>query len=239
MHANTIFAATALADQHVVVLGGTSGIGRAVAEAAAAAGAKVTLMGRSATADGPYRAITVDVTDVDSLRQAFGQTGPIDHLVVTAGARGASVKLTDLATEDLQQTFGVKLFGMLLAVQQALPVLTPHASITLTSGLLSRKFSAGSLLKSTANAAVEAAGKQLAKELAPRRVNVVSPGVIDTALWGAEGSEARVASMVRIGQGLPLGRVGQPNEVAMAYLLAMSNGFMTGAVLDVEGGGLL
>ena len=239
MNTSIIFNATALADEHVVVLGGTSGIGRAVADAAADAGAKVTLLGRSVAADRPHTSIMADVTDADSLRRAFEQTGLIDHLVVTVGARGASPKLVDLAAHDLHQTFGVKLFGMLLAVQQALPVLRPHASITLTSGLLSRKFAAGSLLKSTVNAAVEAAGKQLAKELAPRRVNVVSPGVVDTALWGAEGSDVRTSSMARIGPGLPLARVGQPEEVATAYLLAMTNGFMTGAVLDVEGGGLL
>ena len=139
----------------------------------------------------------------------------------------------------MRQTFDVKLFGSLLAVREALPYLTERASVTFTSGLLARKYSSGGLLKSTVNAALEAAAKNLAKELAPRRVNVVSPGVVDTELWGEAGSAARQATLARIGQALPVGRVGQPPELAQAYLLAMTNGFISGSVLDVEGGALL
>ncbi|QEL55095.1 SDR family oxidoreductase [Chromobacterium paludis] len=228
-----------LRQKTVAVLGGTSGIGRAVALAAAEAGAQVYVLGRSAAQPGPWQSLHADVADLDSLRDAFAGIGRVDHLVLTAGARVGSLKLGEATRDDFRQTFEVKLFGNLLAIQQALPYLSADASITLTSGLLSRKYGAGGLLKSTVNAALEAAARNLAKELAPRRVNAVSPGVVDTELWGEAGSEGRVGAMARIGAGLPLGRVGRPQELAQAYLFAMGNAFLTGAVLDVDGGGLL
>lgn len=218
-----------LKEQHVVVVGGTSGIGRAVANAAQAAGARVTPLGRGST-------MACDITNTHSVNMAFQQLGPIDHLVITAGARVGSPRLDQLSDEELALTFDVKLFGALRVIRAALPVLAPHASITLTSGVLARKPSAGGLLKGTVNAAMEAAAQQLAKELAPRRVNVVSPGVIATELWDGH---TRDTTLARIGAALPVGRVGQPDELAQAYLLAMRTGFMTGAVLDVEGGALL
>ena len=231
-----------LQQQQVVVIGGTSGIGRAVAQEAAARGAIVTVIGRSAKAGGNagnIRAAVADVTDAAALTQAFAAIGKIDHLVLTAGARVGSPKLTELTRDELELAFNVKLFGSLFAIQAALPYLSPNASITLTSGLLSRKFGPGSLLKSGLNAAVDATAKSLARELAPRRVNVVSPGVVDTELWGEAGAESRVAAMARIGKGLPVGRVGTPQDMAQAYMFAMENGFVSGAVIDVEGGGLV
>ncbi|OHX11628.1 SDR family oxidoreductase [Chromobacterium sphagni] len=228
-----------LRQRNVAVLGGGSGIGRAVAEEAAAAGALVFVLGRSLAVSGPWQALRADVTDIASLSAAFAEIGRIDHLVLTAGARVGSPRLEEATRADFEQTFGVKLFGNLLAVQQARPYLAADASVTFTSGLLSRKYGAGGLLKSTVNAALEAAAKNLAKELAPRRVNVVSPGVVDTELWGPAGAEKRQAAMARIAADLPLGRVGRPQDLAQAYLFAMGNAFLTGAVLDVDGGGLL
>ncbi|POA98141.1 dehydrogenase [Chromobacterium sinusclupearum] len=228
-----------LRQRDVVVLGGTSGIGQAVAQAAAAAGARVFVLGRKPAQPGPWQYLPADVTDAATLRAALAEIGHIDHLVLTAGARIGSPRLEQATLEDFRRTFDVKLFGNLLAVQQALPYLAADASVTFTSGLLSRKYGAGGLLKSTVNAALEAAAKNLAKELAPRRVNVVSPGVVDTELWGEAGADSRIAAMARIGASLPLGRVGKPQELAQAYLFAMGNAFLTGAVLDVDGGGLL
>ncbi|MDC8757558.1 SDR family oxidoreductase [Janthinobacterium fluminis] len=234
-----MFKQSAFTGKNVVVVGGTSGIGRAVALAARAAGATVTVIGRSARGGDGIAAVAADITDPAALARAFGGIGGIDALVLTSGARVGSTRLAELGMDEIQLAFDVKVYGYLSAVKAALPHLAPDASVTLTSGLLSRKFGAGGLLKSMVNAAVEAMAKNLAKELAPRRVNVVSPGVTDTELWGESGAEARVAAMGRIGAGLPVGRVGQAGEVAQAYLLAMANGFMSGAVIDVEGGGLL
>ncbi|KMW48186.1 SDR family oxidoreductase [Ralstonia insidiosa] len=231
---------TTLQDQAVVVLGGTAGIGQAVARAAAAAGARVTVLGRSAKTDGGIHGIAVDANDTASLGSALVQAaagGKIDHLVITIGSRTSPPPFASLQRADLEQGFGTKLFAALMAVQAALPYLAERASITLTSGLLSRKPTASGLLRASINAAVEAAAKNLAKELAPRRVNVVSPGVVDTEVWGAPAD--REAMLARIGAGLPVGRVGTPDDLAQGYLLAMTNGFMTGAIIDIEGGGLL
>ncbi|MGC3964075.1 MAG: SDR family oxidoreductase [Rhodocyclaceae bacterium] len=227
-----------LHNQHVVVIGGTSGIGAAVAVAARQAGCHVTIVGRSAQPIEGVAAVAADITDHVAMARALDSVATIDHLVVTAGARVGSPTLDKLDAEELQLAFDVKLFGALFAIQAALPHLARTASITLTSGVLARKASAGGLLKGTLNGAIEAAGRQLAKELAPLRVNLISPGVVDTDLWGAA-SDARAATMARIGASLPVGRVGHAEDLAQAYLAVMSNGFMTGAVIDVEGGALL
>jgi NAD(P)-dependent dehydrogenase (short-subunit alcohol dehydrogenase family) len=229
-----------LQDQSVVVLGGTAGIGRAVARAAVREGARVTVLGRSAAADGGIAGIAVDANETVSLGGAMAQAaagGKIDHLVITIGSRKSPPPFASLQRDDLEQGFGTKLYAALMAVQAALPHLAERASITLTSGLLSRKPTATGLLRASINAAVEAAAKNLAKELAPRRVNVVSPGVVDTEVWGAPAD--REAMLARIGGGLPVGRVGMPDDLAQGYLLAMTNGFMTGAIIDIDGGGLL
>ena len=229
-----------LQDQSVVVLGGTAGIGQAVARAALAAGARVTVLGRSAKTDGDVNGIAVDANDTATLASALAQAavgGKIDHLVITIGSRTSPPPFASLQRADLEQGFGTKLFAALMAVQAALPHLAERASITLTSGLLSRKATATGLLRGSINAAVEAAAKNLAKELAPRRVNAVSPGVVDTEVWGAPAD--RQAMLAGIGSGLPVGRVGTPDDLAQGYLLAMTNGFMTGAIIDIEGGGLL
>jgi NAD(P)-dependent dehydrogenase (short-subunit alcohol dehydrogenase family) len=230
---------TPLLDQTVVVIGGGSGIGAAVAALARAEGARVVAISRSGAAPSGVDAIAIDVSDRQALGMAIEGIGAIDHLVHTAGARIASAALPLLDEDALPRTFDTKLFSAIHAVRLALPHLSERASITLTSGQVSRKFGTGSVVKGAVNAAVDAAGRHLAKELAPRRVNVISPGVVDTALWGAPGSEARLATMARISTALPVRRAGTPEELAAAYLFAMTNGFVTGSVIDVDGGGLL
>jgi NAD(P)-dependent dehydrogenase (short-subunit alcohol dehydrogenase family) len=229
-------------NQLVVVIGGLTGIGRAVAEQAAAAGARVIAAGRRvAPADWPshIQAAQLDVTDDAAVQRFFAGVGAFDHLVVTAGPVIASSRLADLATEQAIAAFDVKVFGQLRAVKHATRYLNAGGSVTLTSGLLARKAVPGGLVKSAMNAAVEVMGKTLAKELAPLRVNVVSPGMVETGMWGEMSDAERGAMAQRAGAGLPVGRVGQGMDLAQAYLMVMQNGFMTGAVVDVDGGGLL
>ncbi len=228
-----------LADKQVVVVGGSSGIGEAVAVAAHEAGARVFAIGRSGRAPTGVDAIAVDVRDQAALAAALSQIGTIDHLVHTVGARIGSPVLRDLTEADLQLAFGTKLFSAVHTARLALPHLAERASITFTSGQVSRKFGIGSLVKGALNAAVDTAGKHLAKELAPRRVNVVSPGVVDTVLWGEAGSAARQAMADRMATALPVRRIGAPEELARAYLFLMTNEFVTGTILDIDGGGLL
>ena len=147
--------------------------------------------------------------------------------------------LSETNLDEARDNFDVKLWGALRAIQQALPFLHEQGSITLTSGQLGRKLAAAQVIKTGINAATEALGKQLAKELAPRRVNVISPGVIDTPAYAGLAEDQRLAMYAKAGGALPVGRVGQAQEVAAGYLLVMENGFMTGAVVDIDGGGLL
>ncbi|MBI6137600.1 SDR family oxidoreductase [Serratia sp. TSA_7] len=233
--------------QKLVIIGGNSGIGAAVAYAAVANGASVVLASRRSgcmqhyqPADGGnLRVMQADVTDENSLRALFAEVGEFDHLVFTAGPAVQAKLLADTDFDKAQANFDVKLWGALRAIQAALPTLSPKGSITLTSGQLSRKYLSGQLIKTGINAALEAIGKQLAKELAPRRVNVVSPGVTVTEAYDALGAEQRQAMFAKISAGLPVGRVGQAADVAAGYLLAMENGFITGSVIDIDGGGLL
>lgn len=225
----------------IIVIGGSSGIGAAVAKQAVARGAHVVLAGRrlSSTVENGVRSEQVDVTDAASLQGLFETVGPFDHLVYTAGPAVQAKALIETDLNLAQDNFNVKLWGSLRAVQSALPFLAERGSITLTSGQLGRKTVAGQFIKTGINAATEALGKQLAKELAPRRVNVVSPGVIDTEAYAGLSDEQRLAMFAKAGGALPVGRVGQAEEVAAGYVLAMENGFITGSVIDVDGGGLL
>ncbi|NWD26663.1 SDR family oxidoreductase [Pseudomonas yamanorum] len=225
----------------VIVIGGSSGIGAAVATQAVARGAHVVLAGRrlSSGVENGVRSEQVDVTDAASLQRLFETVGRFDHLVYTAGPAVQAKTLIETDLNLAQDNYNVKLWGSLRAIQSALPFLDERGSITLTSGQLGRKTVAGQFIKTGINAATEALGKQLAKELAPRRVNVVSPGVIDTEAYSGLSEEQRLAMFAKAGGALPVGRVGRAEEVAAGYVLAMENGFITGSVIDVDGGGLL
>jgi len=233
--------ASPLNGKTVIVIGGSSGIGAAVARQAVARGAHVVLAGRrlSSSVDNGVRSEPVDVTDSASVQRLFEAVGRFDHLVYTSGPAVQAKALAETDLELAQDNFNVKLWGSLRAIQLALPFLDEHGSITLTSGQLGRKAVAGQFIKTGINAATEALGKQLAKELAPRRVNVVSPGVIDTEAYAGLAEEQRLAMFAKAGGALPVGRVGQSEEVASGYILAMENGFITGSVIDIDGGGLL
>jgi NAD(P)-dependent dehydrogenase (short-subunit alcohol dehydrogenase family) len=228
-----------LEGQTVVVLGGSSGIGEAVARLALAERARVFALSRSGRAPEGVIGIRASVDDGDAITSAMAGAGIIHHLVHTVGARIGSPPLAQLDDATLALAFETKLFSAVQATRAALPYLAPEASITFTSGQVSRKYGTGSVVKGAVNAATDAAGRHLAKELAPRRVNVISPGVVDTGLWGEPDSEARTAMMARVAAVLPVRRAGTADELARAYLFLMTSGFVTGAVLDVDGGGLL
>ncbi|MGY2361031.1 SDR family oxidoreductase [Pseudomonas azotoformans] len=225
----------------VIVIGGSSGIGAAVAKAAAARGAQVVLAGRRLVSgvENGLRSEPVDVTDAASLQRLYETVGRFDHLVYTSGPSVRAKTLIETDLSEAQENFNVKLWGSLRAIQLALPFLSEHGSISLTSGQLGRKSVPGQFIKTGINAATEALVKQLAKELAPRRVNAISPGVIDTPAYAGLADDQRLAMFAKAGSALPVGRVGQAEEVAAGYVLAMENGFMTGAVIDIDGGGLL
>lgn len=234
-----------LTGQKLVIIGGSSGIGLATAKLAAAEGAEVVLASRSAekleqakAALGPdANAITytLDVTDEEQVRSLFAELGAFDHLVVTAAETKGGPFLTT-ATSASRQLMDNKFWGQYYAAKYGAPNLNPHGSITLFSGVVAFKAMAGSSVLGAVNAAVANLGQTLALELAPLRVNTVSPGIIDTPSRAGMAEEARSAFYSSTAAKLPVQRVGSASDVAEGVLYLIRNGFVTGTVLHVEGG---
>lgn len=231
-------------DQHVVITGGSSGIGLVLAQDLARRGARLTLVGRdgaklqAAAQQVPGRVATasVDVTDEAAVRRFFEGLGPIDHLV-TAAAGTARGLVAELEVSTARALFDSKYWGQYLCAKYAIPALKASGSMVLFSGWISRKPLAGVSTLAAVDAAIEALGRTLALEIAPRRVNVVTPGMIDTPLWGARLTpEQQREHFARVGQALPVGRAGTPQDVAHAVRFLLENGFTTGSVIDVDGG---
>jgi len=227
--------------RHVAVIGASSGIGLETARLLADRGSRVTLGSRdrgrldAAVAEiGGGTAVVVDGESPDSLRQFFARTGPITDLVITMTRRGGAAPATDLAEADLEGAFSGKTIAHLRAVSLALPTLTPDASVTLvTAGSYSLP---GTAPLAAANGALEAAIRPLAVELAPRRVNAVSPGVIETGWWDDVPATARHEMFRAYAQRVPVGRNGRPQDVAQAIIALIENGFVTGVVFPCDGG---
>jgi NAD(P)-dependent dehydrogenase (short-subunit alcohol dehydrogenase family) len=234
-----------LRDRRVVVIGGSSGIGFAVAEAALAEGAQVVI--GSSRADKVEAAIAklgdgasgaaVDVRDEASVQAFFAGVGPFDHLAYTAGDwdRAPAGAVAELDFAAAAAGAEVRFWGALRAVKHALPHLSAKGSVTLTDGVRTHKPGKGMPLASAFGAAIEHLAKGLAVDLAPRRFNTVCPGVIHTEVWANTPAE-RLAKMTA---GLPVPQAGDPGDVAQAYIYLMKGGYTTGQVLIVDGGLML
>ena len=231
--------------QRVVIIGASAGIGEATARAFAERGAAVTITGRSkerldqaARRIGrPVLAAEVDATNREALDAFFATAGPVDHLVLSAspGAVGAGPFAT-LDEADLRQAFDGKVFAHVKAIQAALPRLRPDGSVTLVTAASARAAFAGTAALAAANGALEAMVPPLAVELAPLRVNAVSPGIIDTHWWDGLPEEQRRAYFESAAASTPVRRVGQPDDVADAIVYLAGAGFVTGTILECTGG---
>jgi NAD(P)-dependent dehydrogenase (short-subunit alcohol dehydrogenase family) len=237
-----------LEGKRVLVVGGTSGMGQAVAETARALGARVwiassraergTAVAEAIGADG----VELDLSSPTSIEKAAGTFDHVDHLVVTAQSARGVATITPLERADMgavEQIFAVKLFGVFRLIKALIPVFARDGSITLFSGAASRRVIPGHVALGAVNGAIEAAGRQLAKELAPVRVNVISPGLVRTPAYDAMPEDRREAMFRARAEVLPAGRVGVPEDIALAVIHLMQNTFVTGTVQDVDGGGLL
>ncbi|MCB2145007.1 MAG: SDR family oxidoreductase [Deltaproteobacteria bacterium] len=235
----------ALKDKTVVVIGGSSGMGLAVAKKSLLSGARVVIASRSrdklkaaaAQIGGDVHWQVADTTDEASVSDLFERLGAVDHLVIP----GSSVKtgtLRDMPLAEGLYTMQSKFWGPYLCAKYAR--INPEGSITLFSGILSRRPGRNDTVLASVNAAVEAMGRALAKDLAPVRVNVISPGMTaGTGAYLKMPESAREEMFTAIARRLPAGRVGRPEDIADAALMLMANGFITGIVLDVDGGGLI
>ena len=230
-----------LNDKRVVVIGGTSGIGQAVAGLVRERGGRVVVASSSpekvararAELSAGDAAHVLDVKDEDEVAAFFAEIGSFDHLVYTAGDWGAmgGSSVGELDLGRAAQVFVVRFWGALACVKHALTHLSPDGSITLTDGMVAHRPRKGAAVSSAMAGAVEHLVRSLAVDLAPIRVNGVCPGLIETEAWAF--APQRLPEMTKRNL---LPRAGQPDEAAEAYLYLMSGGYTTGQVLHVDGG---
>lgn len=237
----------ALQGQRVAVVGGTSGIGLAVAVRARDAGASVIVASsRRASVDAALKQLgdsaegqVVDVLDTAAIEAFAAAAGPIDHLVYTAGEPLSMMAIADLDLARARAFFEIRYFGALNAVHAALPHLRDGGSITLTSGTAGERAGSGWALGAGVCGATNSLTRTLAVELAPIRVNAVAPGILRSAIWSQLSQADQEAMYEQVGAALPLGRVGKVEDAADAYLYCMTQSFTTGTILRVDGGTLV
>lgn len=235
-----------LTGKRVVIIGGTSGIGFAVARAALDQGARVVVassqsanVGRALDRlGGEATGFTLDVTRETDVETGFKAIGAFDHLVFTAGDWGGPRRgaFADIDLDAAQTMFGVRFWGAMRVVKHAHRWLDGGGSITLTNGMIAHRPAKGAVMSSAMAGAVEHAALALSVELAPIRVNMVCPGYVRTDVWAAMPEAEREAFLAKMTARQPLARAAEPAEVAEAYLYLMRGGYTTGQVMRLDGG---
>ena len=231
-----------LKDQTVLIIGRGSGLARAIALAGLAAGARVVAAGRdqetlaSAYAGEPgVSTETVDLTDEGSIAALGERLGSLDHVVSTASAR-ARGRVAELDRDAIRLSFDTKVIGPLMLAKHLAPRLNEGGSFVIFSGVAAAKIAVGTLGVAITNAAADTLARSLALELAPIRVNAISPGVIDTGAWDAFGEQGKADYFAGISARNPARRIGTPEEIAQGVLFALTNRFLTGQTLHIDGG---
>jgi NAD(P)-dependent dehydrogenase (short-subunit alcohol dehydrogenase family) len=232
--------ATSLQGRTVLVIGRSSGIARAIAESAREQGARVVVGGRdpqalAAAYDGELEAERVDVTDDASIAALAERLGPLDHVVTTASARARGL-VSDLDREAVLNSLNTKVLGPLMLAKHLAPRIAADGSFTLFSGVAAFKPAVGYLGVAITNGAADFLTRCLALELAPIRVNAISPGVVDTGIWDSLGEQGKQDYFEHFRTHNPARRIGTPQDIADAVLFAMTNPFLTGVTLRVDGG---
>ncbi len=235
-----------LANQTVVVLGGSSGIGLATATAACAEGAHVIITGRSperlavaaATFDAEIRTVVLDVNDEPGTAALFADLSDVDHVFITAGALVLDAQLAP-ASDALRPALDTRFWGALFAAKYAAGKIRAGGSITFMSGTAGMRPLPGASVGSASCGAVDALARALALDLAPVRVNSIAPGYVDTPLLDGLLGDQRDAVLAEAAARLPAKRIGRPQEIADGVMFMMKNEYVTGITLVIDGGGLL
>ena len=217
-----------LTDQKVLIIGGGSGIAAQLKADLVAAGADVTLVGRTTTP-------ALDLTDEDSIRRLAEELGEVDH-IVSMSANHANGPVAELDVDAVRTALDVKVVGPIMLAKHFAKRIRPGGSILLFSGVAGWRPAPGLVVMATGNVAVAGLAEALAVELAPIRVNALSPGIIDSGAWDDMDKDAFFEQVAATN---PSRRIGQPSDVSAAALTALTNPFITGATLHVDGGGRL
>jgi NAD(P)-dependent dehydrogenase (short-subunit alcohol dehydrogenase family) len=230
-------------DKRLVIVGGGSGIGRQLAADAVEAGATVVLAGRNqqnleiaaATLGSTVQTVQVDVGDEESIRRLAEQVGELDYLVVLA-ANHANGPVSNLERDAVARAFDAKVIGPIMLAKHLGPRFRDGGSMLIFSGVAAWRPAPGLSVMATANGAVSFLASALAVELGPIRVNALSPGIVDSGAWDDLG-EGKEKLFEETAARNPARRVGQPADISSAAMLALTNPFLTGTTLHVDGGG--
>ena len=233
-----------MSSQHVVIVGGSSGIGLATAAHLLEKGYRVTITGRDEaklqtalqSLEGDVAASAMDAADFTSLTKAFQTIGPLDHLVLALGGGNGAGPFATVDLADLRKGFEQKTMAHFACAQACLPHLSKQGSITFVSAVSAQAAMPGTAGLGAINAAIAALAPILAVELKPIRVNCISPGVVDTPWWDFLSADQKEPTFAGFAARTPVGRVGRPQEIAEAIAFLIGNGFTSGHTLICDGG---
>ncbi len=233
-----------LKGKKVVIIGGSSGIGLATAKSVTAKGGNVIIVSSNQQRidkglqeiGGQSLGYAIDVTNEMQVKELFEKIGSFDHLIFTAGENLILSNVEDTGLEDARNYFNIRYWGAFTAVKYAFPFINATGSIVLTSGIASNRPNKGWALGASICAAMEGFTRALAMELAPIRVNIVSPGVVKTALWGNMSDSDREQMYDTIGNALPVKRVGEAEDIAKTFVYLLEQEYATGQTLIIDGG---
>jgi NAD(P)-dependent dehydrogenase (short-subunit alcohol dehydrogenase family) len=236
-----------LKGRKVVIIGGSSGIGLATAKSVASKGGLVIIASSNqqrldkALQQLPGESIgcAIDVTNEMQVKNLFERIGAFDHLVFTAGENLILRDVADTTLEMARNYFNIRYWGAFTAVKYATPFINTTGSIVLTSGIASNRPNKGWALGASICAAMEGFARAMAMELAPIRVNIVSPGVVKTELWRGMPESDREAMYTNIGAALPVKRVGEAEDIARTFVYLLEQQYGTGQTLIIDGGNSL
>jgi NAD(P)-dependent dehydrogenase (short-subunit alcohol dehydrogenase family) len=228
----------------IVIIGGSSGIGLATAKLVASKGGLVIIASSNqrridkALQELPAGSIgyAIDVTNEMQVKNIFERIGAFDHLVFTAGENIILGNVADTTLEIARNYFNIRYWGAFTAVKYAAPFINTTGSIVLTSGIASNRPNKGWALGASICSATEGFGRAMAIELAPIRVNIVSPGVVKTELWSRMSESDREAMYTNIGTALPVKRVGEAEDIAKTFVYLLEQQYGTGQTLIIDGG---